>query len=249
MSILQNAVDSIIMGLEDLNSEDEKRILSCVRNLYAGMLLLFKYKLVELSPPDSDEVLIKTKVLPVYINGQIQWRGNGKSTLDVRQIKERFLSLNIDVDWKKIEKIQNYRNDIEHYFDTKDNNYDELKMMIFDTFLIINKFIANYLDEEAFDLFDELKDGYQNFVEQFIYEKYGSEIHLAIKDGGDLPVSRCPNCYEETFLYDEGFCMYCSNKIPRFECQFCHDTITPEDMDSFPMCSYCAYKWQKAQNE
>ena len=61
MSILQNAIDSIVMGLEDYQSEDKKRMLSCVRNLYAGMLLLFKYKLVELSPEGSNEILIKKK--------------------------------------------------------------------------------------------------------------------------------------------------------------------------------------------
>ena len=238
MSILQNAVDSIIMGLEDLNSEDEKRVLSCVRNLYAGMLLLFKYKLIEFSPlplqPHAKPSLIVSR--------------NGK-TIKTKEIQDRFEHFNINIDWNKFEKIQNYRNDIEHYFDTENYDYDELKMMIFDTFLIINKFIADYLKNEAFDLFDEIKDGYQSFVEQFIHEKYGSEIHLVIKDGGDLPVSRCPNCYEETFLYEEGFCIYCSNKISHFECQFCHETIAPEDMDSFPMCGYCAYKWQKAQDE
>lgn len=49
MSILKNAVDSIALGLEDYETsiaeEDERRIISCTRNIYAGILLLFKHKL------------------------------------------------------------------------------------------------------------------------------------------------------------------------------------------------------------
>lgn len=59
MSILQNAIDSIALGIEDYNSSDSRRLISCTRNLFAGILLLFKHKLAILSPPGSDEVLIK----------------------------------------------------------------------------------------------------------------------------------------------------------------------------------------------
>ena len=249
MSILQNAIDSIVMGLEDYQSEDKKRMLSCVRNLYAGMLLLFKYKLVELSPEGSNEILIKKQMKPVFINNSLQWKGNGKSTIDVQQIKERFISLNIQVDWGKVESIQGYRNDIEHYFDTKQLDQDTLKHMILDVFLVINKFISDYLDYEPFELFSEIKDSYNDFIERFINEKYGGEIHLAIKDGGDLPVSHCPNCYEQAFLYNEGFCIYCANQISTYKCQVCEEAISPEEMESFPLCGYCNYKLHKAQNE
>ena len=64
MSILKNAVDSIAVGLEDYSSPDERRIVSCTRNIFAGILLLFKYKLELLSPPGSDKALIKQRVLP-----------------------------------------------------------------------------------------------------------------------------------------------------------------------------------------
>ena len=71
MSILKNAIDSIEIGLEDYNTGEERRFLSATRNLYAGILLLFKYKLVLLSPPDSDEVLIKTSIKPILINVEL----------------------------------------------------------------------------------------------------------------------------------------------------------------------------------
>ncbi|MGL4779353.1 MAG: hypothetical protein ACRCXN_00780 [Bacteroidales bacterium] len=64
MSILQNAIDSIVIGIEDFDSSDKRRIISSTRNIFAGILLLFKHKLCDLSPQDSDEVLIKQVVLP-----------------------------------------------------------------------------------------------------------------------------------------------------------------------------------------
>lgn len=250
MSILHNAISSIILGLEDLQSNDERRVLSCVRNLYAGMLLLFKHKLSELSPKNSDEVLIKKSMLPkIMEDGSIQWVGKGKTTVDVFDIEQRFQSLNIQVDWDKVKKIQQYRNDIEHYFDTKHNDLQVVKNMVFDIFIVINKFIADYLDEEAIVLFNEIQGGYLNFVENFINEKCGLRMHLSIKDGDYSPISRCPECYEYTFIYDENICINCSNKISYYSCQNCQDPIEPDEMDTFPLCGYCSYRWQKISNE
>jgi hypothetical protein len=61
-TILKNAVTSIQIGIEDYHSADERRSLSAVRNLTAGLLLLFKEKLRRLSPAGSDEVLIKKQL-------------------------------------------------------------------------------------------------------------------------------------------------------------------------------------------
>ena len=60
MSILNNAIDSIAVGLEDysLSASDPRRIVSCTRNIFAGVLLLFKHKLSLLSDLDSDEALV-----------------------------------------------------------------------------------------------------------------------------------------------------------------------------------------------
>ena len=117
MSILKNAIDSIAIGLEDYQCPDERRIVSSTRNIFAGILLLFKHKLCELSPSDSDEALIKQRVLPeIDTTGAVRWIGKGNKTVDVQNIKERFESLGISIDWKRVERINKYRNDIEHYF-------------------------------------------------------------------------------------------------------------------------------------
>ncbi len=45
MTILNNAIDSIQLGIEDyeLIGENPKRLISCTRNLFSGILLLFKH--------------------------------------------------------------------------------------------------------------------------------------------------------------------------------------------------------------
>lgn len=152
MGILSNAVDSITLGLEDYGMPDPRRKMSATRNLFAGILLLFKYKLVLLSPDDSDEVLIKQKVLPTLDNNsdEIVWIGKGKKTVDVMSIQERFNSLKIKVDWSRIEAIQKYRNDIEHYHSIEEPL--AVESMISNCFIVIRDFIKDELDWEPSEL-------------------------------------------------------------------------------------------------
>ena len=48
--LLENAVLSIELGVEDYQTGDERRVLSAIRNLYAGVLLLCKQVLWNESP-------------------------------------------------------------------------------------------------------------------------------------------------------------------------------------------------------
>ncbi|MFU1555287.1 hypothetical protein ACM3N8_16285 [Aeromonas sp. A04] len=154
MSILKNAIDSIAIGLEDFESTDERRIISATRNIFAGILLLFKHKLCELSPEDSDEALIKQTVLPeIDDSGSVNWVGRGKKTVDVRSIEERFKSLNISVDWKKLGHINTYRNDIEHYYSPL--THESIQKLISDSFLIIRDFITDELGKDPRELLGE----------------------------------------------------------------------------------------------
>ncbi|MCS6329206.1 MAG: hypothetical protein H8K06_19275 [Nitrospira sp.] len=149
--ILKNAIDSIALGIEDYESDDQRRLISCARNIFAGILLLFKHKLVELSPPQSDEVLIKQKVLPVPDpSGALKWQGTGSKTVDVKQIEERFESLGIAVDWKRLNKINQHRNSIEHYYSSLSD--DAVRELIADSFIVIRDFIRIHLDEDPLDL-------------------------------------------------------------------------------------------------
>ena len=114
-TILDNAVQSIQIGMEDYRSDDPRRLLSAVRNVQAGILLLCKEQLRRLSPPDSEEILLRLKMRPVSRQGTIVMVGDGQKTVDQFQIKERFKQLGIPVDWKPLDRLTEYRNDIEHY--------------------------------------------------------------------------------------------------------------------------------------
>lgn len=182
MDTLQNAIDSIALGMEDYNSTDSRRLISSTRNIFTGILLLFKCKLVELSPLGSDEVLIKQRIKPIInSSGNLEWQGDGSKTVDVQQIRERFEGLKISVDWKKIEKINRYRNDIEHYYSTL--TQDAIRVLISDSFIIIRDFIRIHLDEDPLDLLGaETWNALTNVAEVYKKEKEECLQHIKAVD-------------------------------------------------------------------
>jgi hypothetical protein len=153
-TIFDNAITSIKLGLKDFSDNTEARLLSAVRNLHAGILLLYKARLSELSAPGSDDALVKKNIVPKRLpSGEIVFKGVGKKTVNVREIKERFESLGIQTDWKRFDRISGLRNDIEHYCTSV--HPDAISGMISDTLVIIRDFVHNEL---GLDPKDELGD-------------------------------------------------------------------------------------------
>jgi hypothetical protein len=147
MSILKNAVESIQVGVEDFNSDDERRSVSAMRNIAAGLLLLFKAKLCMLSPEHDKELLIKKDLAPAHDEfGNLILRSKGKKTADVAQIRERLTNMKVDVDWKRVEKITNLRNEIEHYYAAA--TPDAVREVIAESFLLIRDFLQLELEED-----------------------------------------------------------------------------------------------------
>lgn len=154
MTIFDNAIRSIQLALEDFSSGTEARLLSVIRNLHAGILLMYKSKLSALSPPGSEEALIKKDVRPKKLaTGEIVFVGVGRKTVNAAEIRARFESLGVQTDWKRFEKISSLRNDIEHYCTSV--HPDAIRGMISDTFVIIRDFMTTEL---AKDPKDELGD-------------------------------------------------------------------------------------------
>jgi hypothetical protein len=153
MSIYKNAINSIELGVEDFRSPDPKRALSATRNIVAGVLLLVKHKLQLLSPSDSDDALIKQRVLPALDDaGNVSWLGSGKKTVDFQQIEERCKSLGINLDTKRLGKIVAYRNRIEHYYD--DTTPSNVRELLGQSFLIIRDFLRDELGLDPQEEFD-----------------------------------------------------------------------------------------------
>lgn len=147
MKLLKNAIEAIQVGVEDYNTGSRPRLLASVRNVYAGLLLMYKEALRRRSPQGSNEVLIKAQVeFSKDPSEKIVAVGRGKKTVDVRQIKERFATLGIETDWRKFESIQRVRNDVEHYYPR--TNAVALRSVIANTFVILKEFIETELHED-----------------------------------------------------------------------------------------------------
>lgn len=148
MTMLNNAVESIRLGVEDFQAadRDQARALSAIRNLTAGLLLLFKVKLQQLSPPGSEEALIKDRVEPVINDeGRQIWVGRGTKTVDVQSIIDRLTSLGINgVDWKQLRKLVEIRNYVEHYYTPQP--VSQLLAVVAASFYLIQQFVPHHLN-------------------------------------------------------------------------------------------------------
>lgn len=161
----ENALTSIRLGIEDFQRTqqtqekggDEARALSAVRNLFAGILLLFKYKItVSVDDPEDAPALIfnSPEVMPQADgNGGIEWKPVGKfkrTTIDVATIKKRFEGFDIEVDWSAIDKMQECRNHLEHLHPA--NTLGEVAGFVADLFPVLREFIHSQLNEQPADL-------------------------------------------------------------------------------------------------
>jgi hypothetical protein len=145
MRLLQNAIDSIVLGLEDYASQDRRRVLSAVRNLHAGVLLLLKEKLRRLSPPHSNDALLHEKVLPKRAqDGSVAFVGTGRKTVDAEGIRIRLDALGVTVDWKSVRHLSNIRNDIEHF--QSQHELTVIRDAIAGTCAIVHGFMRSELD-------------------------------------------------------------------------------------------------------
>jgi len=224
MSILKNAIDSIVIGIEDYNMDDERRLVSSTRNIYAGILLLFKEKLVELSPIGSDEVLIKQKILPqLNESNELFWLGKGKKTVDTFSIEERFKSLNISVDWRRLKKINEYRNNIEHYY--SDESKESIQSLLSDSFLVIQDFIRKYLNEDPKELLGE--------------KTYN--VLLKINEVYEAEKKSCISTYDKI----EGFSKIFLEVLPNFSCEKCGSGLIELDECNNFSCRVCTEIYDK----
>lgn len=152
--LLKNAITAIQLGVEDYDSSDPRRVVSAVRNLTAGVLLLFKEKLRALSPDGSDEALIKQKIVPTRSHdGTVRFVGQGRNTVDVEQIKTRFNDLGVRVEWTRFGHLNAVRNNVEHYW--SDVPPARMKELLADAMEIMHSFIVDELDNQPVALLGE----------------------------------------------------------------------------------------------
>jgi hypothetical protein len=245
MSILQNAIDSIIIGIEDFKSPDPRRLDSATRNIFAGILLLFKHKLAFLSPSGSDDALLKESVLPTATtSGGIMWKGHGKKTVDVQRIMERFNALGITVDWKRLQEINDYRNNIEHYYSSLSKK--AVTDIVAKSFLVIRDFMVTQLaldpratlGDEAWHTMVSVND---------VYQRERDECTSAIESldwksdtlSGALADFKCDGCGSDLIAVSQTGKDRDSRE---FTCRACGSTWTFEAIVEKAIDQYCGWR-------
>jgi hypothetical protein len=257
MSLLQNAIDSIQVGVEDYLMEDDRRYLSAVRNICAGILLLYKEKLKRLSPQQEgdNEVLIKQSIKPIRGDqGNILFVGDTEKTVDVHTIEKRFKDLKIKYDWNRFQDLNKLRNKIEHYY--PDKSPSAVREVIVKSFFIIQDFISRYLEEEPFNLLGEecwetllkTEEVYKAQEENCrqSWEKLGFKSSVLEHIVENI---RCPVCHsnlikaqDKSNIFPSLSCSSCSNSFEVNDVveDNCSSYDDAEDEDSFADCSDCS---------
>lgn len=200
MNLLTNAVEAIQVGVEDYVDGTRPRLLSAVRNLHAGVLLLFKESLRRRSPPGSDDVLVKARIEPrTDSQGRVIFVPVGQKTVDRQQIKNRFKSLGVTVDWGAVDSIAKVRNEVEHFY--PDLKQDALKGLLSSALLIIRQFASDELGEDpkallgqqTWDTMLEVAEVYEAERAECLTKletvDWGSD---AVEDG--VKLLHCPEC-------------------------------------------------------
>ena len=161
----ENSLTSIRLGIEDFQRSrlalaqdgDPARALSAIRNLFAGVLLLFKYKIATtvVNPEDAAALIFNPpEILPKADgHGGVEWQPAGnfkRTTIDVATIKKRFDFFDIEINWATIEKLQECRNHLEHLHPA--NTLGEVADFVAELFPILRDFVQTQMNEQPSEL-------------------------------------------------------------------------------------------------
>lgn len=238
--LLQNGIDSIQLGIEDLHNAENatKRLISSLRNITAGILLLLKAKLCQLDPSPNKNILIASSIDFKLSNNKFQLEAKGK-TIDWKDIKNRFKNCNLPLNEDiitKIQKIIDERNNIEHFY-TK-NGIFGIKSLYGDLLEILNYISEELLNSNTRQLFTNKiidiiisdRDIYQNMVKANL--KKWEEL---IKKNSQLKIIKhditCPYCHT-SLVYPENYNDSNFNDLCNiiYKCQNCNEEISFDEI-------------------
>jgi hypothetical protein len=114
--LFENAINSIKLGIEDYQSNDDRRPVSAVRNFYAGVLLLGKQCLVDAAPNADPMEILASNYIPIPDgDGGVDYEVKGHSTIDLGELRGRFKKFDLQWPGGNIDALQRIRNGFEHY--------------------------------------------------------------------------------------------------------------------------------------
>jgi hypothetical protein len=117
----------------------------------------------------------------------------------------------------------------------------EVKAMVLDDLKRLHVgVLARYgISEQQFEKWQDIGIAY------LVEETFAAEAYAAAKDGGDAPYAACPECDQETFVFEEGACRACGY-IPEYDqCAVCHTPLALEEQTFGGLCAYHAHTASK----
>lgn len=241
----ENAITSIRLGVEDFersqggSNRDPARALSSVRNLFAGVLLLFKYKIASSvdDPADAAALIFNPpEVLPQSDGeGGLVWQPAGRfkdTTIDIATIRKRFDSFDITVNWKTITTLQNCRNHLEHLHPA--HSLGEVADFVAELFPVLRDFIIDELEEEPFAILGDTWNImllHHGFVEKIKEECKKAWSQAGVPDGMNEWLASCK-------------CSACSSALLTPDPDNIDEgkTVESDEDEFFTICVKCRYR-------
>lgn len=212
-NLLENAKQSIQLGVEDytLAKDDHKRNISAVRNIFAGLLLLYKYKLLLESPQGKPYFYISRPKSYIDMYKDSFGLETPKITVDTHGIKKVFEHLNIEINSNSFDGINKLRNNIEHFY-----NVDDVD--------ILN------LTEKSFELIDDFyEDNLLCYQQESLREFLGDDTYRVFLNNREIyqkVLKQCqssfadidfPSTYLKTKFLQEMSCPYCNSNLIKYK--------------------------------
>ena len=217
--LFNNAVQSMKLGLDDYETKDPIRILSAIRNLHAGILLLAKEVLVRHVPRVVDAMdILATGYKPVPDDsGGIKYVPQSKTTINLQDISARFKCFGLTINSKSLAELVKIRNNIEHL--APQSNTDTMRRAIYEALPV-----ANTLFRQA------------NVDPKVVLEE-AWDIMLTVRSVYDQELSVC----RRTFAYVEWECDVLDDVD--LICVKCGSGLVAQDdsknSDPYKICATC----------
>ena len=237
-NLFDNAVQSIILGLEDYHTKDLARTLSAIRNYYAGLLLLSKEVLVRAAPNADESQILSANYEPEPDGSDgIRYVPHSARSIDVDGVRKRFKRFSINVDLKALEELRRIRNDVEHRSPTVEN--DSMRQAIAKSFPLVYELFRR-CDEKPHEI---LEHTWQTMLE--VRDVYVQELEVCratfdnIEWNSDVLAGAprlCVECRSELVAQNNEH----NNKKQQIEadCRSCGTTIGAEKLISYSIAEH-----------
>lgn len=235
----ENAKLSIELGVEDyLNGEkDPRRYVTAVRNLFCGLLLLYKSHLAHVSK-DQGCFIVRGELDWEVVDGKIVERplDPNKKTLDVIGIEKAFKKLGVSIDYDAVERVKRYRNQTEHLFDSKATDMSVVMPCVIDCLKLVRDFMTSVMRMHPETFFDEKVLNVLVDNEGVVAKE--REERMGLLDALSWPHSiarslfaraTCPHCHSE-MLFPAAENAKSDVTEVVFTCRCCSEQVTYETL-------------------